>query len=118
MVPIFEMSGAYRRVAADDIAFGGSRAARYVFNISAGYPTPEPYEAERGWVRSFWDALRPCASGAGSYVNFMNEIEVDRVRAAYGAAKYDRLARVKAQYDPDNTFQLNANIKPAAAQPA
>jgi FAD/FMN-containing dehydrogenase len=64
-------------------------------------------------VRSFWEALRPHASGAGSYVNFMAEDEQDRVRASYGAAKYERLAQVKAAYDPDNLFHRNMNIKPA-----
>jgi FAD/FMN-containing dehydrogenase len=111
-VPVFPLDGAYADVGEDDTAFGGSRSARFVFNIAAICPVPELLEADRAWVRGFWEALRPHASGAGSYVNFMTDIEEDRVRAAYGAAKYDRLSRIKADYDPDNVFHLNANIKP------
>lgn len=113
-VPIFRMSGEFER-AGDDTAFGGPRTLGYVFNATALAPTPELFEADRAWVRSFWEALRPHAAGAGSYVNFMAEYDEDRVRATYGPAKYDRLARLKARYDPNNVFRLNANIKPAAA---
>ncbi len=114
-VPIFVLDGAYRHVDEEETAFGGSREARFAFNIAAICPAPELLEADRAWVRSFWEALRPYSSGAGSYVNFMAEYEEDRVRAAYGAAKYERLARIKADFDPDNVFHLNANIKPALA---
>ena len=71
------------------------------------------FEADRAWVRDFWSATRPHASGAGGYVNFMSEVDEDRVRASYGEAKYQRLARIKPQYDRDNVFHLNENIRPA-----
>jgi FAD/FMN-containing dehydrogenase len=115
--PVFVLSGAYRRFPENASAFGGSRSARFAFNIAAICPAPDLLEADRAWVRSFWQALRPYASGAGSYVNFMNEYEEDRVRASYGSTKYERLARIKSEYDPDNVFHLNVNIKPAL-QPA
>ena len=111
-VPIFVLGGAYARVGEQETAFGGSRAARYVVNIAAVCPTPDLLAADRAWVRGFWDALRPQARGTGSYVNFMAEYEEDRVRAAYGEAKYGRLAHIKAQYDPFNVFHRNVNIKP------
>jgi FAD/FMN-containing dehydrogenase len=115
-VPVFPLGGAYREPAEADTAFGGSRNAGFVFNIAAICPTPELLEADRAWVREFWEALRPYATGTGSYVNFIADPDEDRVRASYGAEKYDRLARIKSEYDPDNVFHLNANIKPA--QPA
>jgi hypothetical protein len=114
-VPVFPLDGAYAAVGDGETAFGGSRSARFCFNIAAVAPVPELLEADRAWVRSFWEALRPHSSGAGSYVNFMTDIEEDRVRAAYGPAKYDRLSRIKAAYDPENMFHNNANIRPAVA---
>ena len=111
--PTFSMSGAYRTADDAATAFGGSRSARYVFNIEGAAPNREMYEADRTWVRNFWDAMLPHATGSGGYVNFMVEADQDRVRASYGAGKYQRLARLKAEWDPQNVFHLNANIEPA-----
>jgi FAD/FMN-containing dehydrogenase len=111
--PIFCLGGAVGEVADDATAFGGSRRTRYVVNLAAIAGTPQDLEADRQWVRDYWSALVPHAAGVGSYVNFMSEYEEDRVRAAYGPEKYDRLAKIKHEYDPDNVFHLNANILPA-----
>jgi FAD/FMN-containing dehydrogenase len=49
------------------------------------------------------------------YVNFLSDEGEARVRAAYPGATWDRLAYIKAKYDPDNLFRLNQNIAPAVA---
>lgn len=113
-VPVFPLRGAYARVDEDGTAFGGHRDAGIAFNITALSDDPDVVKTDRAWVRAFWEALLPFSStSSGSYVNFMTEYDENRVRHSYGAAKYDRLARIKAEYDPSNVFHLNANIKPA-----
>lgn len=64
------------------------------------------------WARRFFEATAPHATG-GVYVNFMTADEQGRVRAAYGN-NYNRLASLKAKYDPNNLFQVNLNVRPAA----
>jgi FAD/FMN-containing dehydrogenase len=75
---------------------------------------PDAANAEKikRWTIDYWDALHPFSAG-GAYVNFLGEGEgEERVRATYGH-NYDRLAQVKARYDPDNFFCVNQNIVPA-----
>ncbi|AGW95513.1 MULTISPECIES: BBE domain-containing protein [Cupriavidus] len=57
-------------------------------------------------------AIHPHSGGDGGYVNFMSSDDDHRAPANYGA-NYQRLAAVKATYDPDNLFHLNQNIAPA-----
>ena len=111
-VPIFPLGGAYGSAAPDFSAFGGSPSTGYLINISGTTTEPAGFDAERDWVRNYWSALVPHAVSVGGYVNFMTEYEEDRVRASYGP-KYERLQAIKAKYDPDNVFHLNANITPA-----
>lgn len=111
----YRLDGAYSQVADDETAFGGGRSPRYGAFIIGLALDADLLETERSWVRGFWEALRPHAIGSGDgYVNGTTDYREDRVRNSYGAAKYRRLAGIKAEYDPDNVFHLNANIRPAA----
>jgi FAD/FMN-containing dehydrogenase len=113
-LPIFALHGAVAEVDEDATAYGGLRRPHYVVDVSASSMDPDVFAAGRAWVRSVWDALRPLAPDAGGYLNFLSEFgDEQRVRATYGPAKYERLARIKANYDPANLFHRNANIKPA-----
>ena len=61
------------------------------------------------------DLARELSHGdAGAYAGFLADEGEERVRAAYPGATWDRLAEVKATYDPENVFRLNQNIPPVA----
>ena len=107
--PIWQMGGAVSRVAEDATAFSG-RTAAFTYNINCCTETAEGFEREREWVRSFWSAVAP--HGRGVYVNFLGDEGQERVREAYGPAKYARLQGLKRRYDPHNVFRLNQNILP------
>ncbi|HEY7146809.1 MAG TPA: BBE domain-containing protein [Streptosporangiaceae bacterium] len=92
------------------------RRRRYGAFIAGFAPDAGLLAADRDWVRGFWDALRPHAIGSGEgYVNGTADFSGDRVRGIFGTPKHERLARIKAEYDPDNMLHLNANIQPATA---
>jgi hypothetical protein len=112
-MPIYPLHGAVTEVADDATGYGGLRTPHYVVDMAGTSADPDEFAADRVWVRSLWDALRPFARNTGSYLNFGSELDDERVRATYGPAKYERLARIKAEYDPGNLFHRNANIKPA-----
>jgi FAD/FMN-containing dehydrogenase len=110
----YRLDGAYSQVQDDETAFSGGRSPRYATFLIGAAPDAGLLAADRNWVRGFWDRLSPLAMGSGDgYVNGTAEYQDERIRRSYGPAKYQRLAAIKAEYDPDNVFHLNANIKPA-----
>lgn len=104
--------GAVGRVAPDATAFPHRHAA-YGLHILPGWTEPADDEELTRWARDFHHAMAPHATG-GVYVNLLGGDEADRVQAAYGT-NYERLAGLKAQYDPENLFRVNHNIPPAHA---
>jgi len=107
---IYPLNGAVHDVGKDETAFS-YRDAEFVHVIVAAYPDAADTDANVAWVRSYWDALRPHAAG-GAYVNFLMDEGQDRVRESF-RENYDRLARIKSKYDPNNLLHLNQNILPA-----
>jgi FAD/FMN-containing dehydrogenase len=110
--PIFQLGGAVAAVPDEATAYNG-RSAGHTININGVAETSAEFDDEREWVRGTKAALEPY--GSGVYVNFMMDEGEERVRKAYGPAKFARLQALKAKHDPDNFFRLNQNIPPAAA---
>jgi FAD/FMN-containing dehydrogenase len=105
--------GAVARVAPESTAFP-HRARKFPFNVIGCWDrvSAEDDEQQIAWVKETYAALQPYMAD-GAYVNHMGGGEPNRAKTAFGAA-YERLQAVKAAYDPDNVFHLNANILPAA----
>jgi FAD binding domain/Berberine and berberine like len=106
---IYHLGGAVARVGEGEAAFGG-RDARHTVNVIGITTAGDGFDEEHEWARGLWTALQPHHQHV--YVNFLMEEGEDRVREAYGGAKYDRLKALKGKYDPENFFRLNQNIPP------
>lgn len=105
------LGGAMARVPADATAFA-HRSKAMLVNAAAFYQGDAEREMRRAWVDAFANALQPRDDGA--YVGFLTDDGPARIRSAYPGATWDRLARIKATYDPANLFRLNQNIPPAS----
>lgn len=105
------LGGAMARVPADATAYA-HRSSEIMVNVFSLYGAPEEGPAHEAWIAKFAAVLQQGDKGA--YVNFLGEDGAERIRAAYPGSTYDRLAAIKARYDPSNLFRLNQNIAPAA----
>jgi FAD/FMN-containing dehydrogenase len=103
------LGGAASRVPDDATAYA-HRLKRMLVNVAAFYTSPEDRVVRTAWVKEFARAVQP--NDAAAYVGFLTDDGRDRMRHAYPGATWERLARIKAMYDPSNLFRLNQNIPP------
>jgi len=108
---LYPIDGAVHRPGPNDTPWG-YRNANWGMVMVGVDPDPANASDITAWTKDYWEALHPYSAG-GAYVNMMMEEGQDRVQAAYGE-NYDRLAKIKAAYDPGNVFHVNQNIRPAA----
>ena len=104
------LGGAMARVPADATAFA-HRDRRIMANVAALFEQPEEESTHEAWVTALHDELRSDTPGA--YVNFLGDEGEARVHEAYPEPTWERLARIKAAFDPTNLFHRNQNIPPA-----
>ncbi len=107
---MYPISGAASRVAKDATPWA-YRDAKYAGVIVGVDPDPANAEKITSWCKDYWSALHPYSSG-GAYLNFIMDEGEDRIKASY-KDNYTRLTKIKKQYDPENIFRVNQNIKPA-----
>jgi FAD/FMN-containing dehydrogenase len=109
---IGHLGGAVNRQPVEATAYP-HRDIEFVMNVHTRWREAAQDQACVAWARQLFDAATPFATG-GVYVNFMPEDEAQRVqKGAYGK-NYERLAKLKAKFDPNNLFRMNQNIKPSA----
>jgi FAD/FMN-containing dehydrogenase len=108
----FHIAGAVNERAENDGAVG-NRDAAFVVGAAGAWPAGDPNgESYQAWVRSSWERIRPFSTG-GNYINFQTiDDDVTRIEDSY-RGNYERLLRVKAEYDPDNVFRVNRNLEPS-----
>ncbi len=109
---LYPIDGAAHDVDSSETAWN-YREANWGSVFAGVDPDPANIDSIRRWSIDYHEALHPYSSG-GAYVNMMMDEGEERVRASYGD-NYDRLAEIKAAYDPENVFRVNQNIKPKAA---
>jgi hypothetical protein len=109
---LYPIDGAAHDVGPSDTAWS-YRDATFASVMAGIDPDPANADAIRSWTVDYFEALHPYSAG-GAYVNMMMDEGQERVRASY-RGHYDRLAAIKAEYDPENVFRVNQNIAPAAA---
>jgi len=106
------LGGALARVAPEATAFA-HRQSKIMANLAGVYADPADAERHWEWLWRFQAAVQQ--EDKGVYVGFLVNEGEERIRASYPHGAYERLAKIKAKYDPDNFFTANQNIPPATS---
>jgi FAD/FMN-containing dehydrogenase len=100
------LGGAMARVPAEATAFA-HRSSRIMASFIVQYENRAEAAIHNTWVEN---AAAELDQGEGAvYVNFADD---GRLQDAYPKATLERLALIKAKYDPTNLFRRNHNITP------
>ena len=92
----------------------GFRQAAFNVSVMAVWQDPALDAEQIAWAREGAAALEPWSFSGGGYVNYMQADEpIERVRATFGTETFDRLQKLKQQYDPRNVLRRNQNIPPS-----
>ncbi len=105
------LGGAMARVHADATAFA-HRGKRFMVTVAAMVERAEQLPEQESWAEGLLRTL--AGDDAAAYVGFLGDEGEGRVHAAYPSATWDRLAAIKARYDPSNVLRRNQNVSPAS----
>jgi FAD/FMN-containing dehydrogenase len=108
---VWSCGGAIAAVPDEDTAFTG-RDALYWASGEIVWQDLDLDDACRAWGREALAEARPFET-SGRYVNDVAEVGDGLARSIYGDSKYERLVALKREWDPDNVFRLNQNIRPS-----
>ena len=112
-IDVWHIGGAVKRVSPDASAFNGRQGA-FIISPEGNWEHHEEDHTNIDWVRAIVADMQPYSDGS-SYLNFPGFYEEgdEMMKMSFGP-QYERLARLKAKYDPANLFGLNQNVKPLA----
>lgn len=87
------------------------RVAKWVVHPFGLWEDPDDDERGIEWAKQACEEMKPYSTGS-VYLNFIGDEGEERVVAGYGRENYERLAKVKSEYDPANVFHLHHAIRP------
>jgi len=107
-VSFFQHSGGQiGRIPSDATAFAHRWASHSVFTTVAWEPNVDR-DPHVKYVRNYWNEVEP--STRGFYTNEVSDESQQILNSNY-EGNFERLLRIKNEYDPTNLFRLNANIR-------